>query len=345
MLTDVFHDRYADRVIWTDHTPKDAQLNVKLYRIVEEQLFPPFDTKGASIASNVAHWKALDRKLSMELGMEHLSQTWFSTGTDVMSLSPHQICKNFMCAAFDPTKADPDEFMKQRVSFIELALREMAEANAYKESDEYKHLDALIAAVQPRGPRIPADPEAGRKARIAARDQNLQAVVDEVNARFAAARKPLNYHNGFVQISTDEMVEQSIEKPFWHLVADPNWINVDTDLKEAMDRRDTGGRDPALYAAKALESTIKILSDELNATQGTEKGAHNYIDNLISSRSGQFIEAWEGTQLKSYFTSVRNPLGHGPGNEPMPQLSPAQTDWAIEFVMIWIKSLIGRVQS
>jgi hypothetical protein len=55
------------------------------------------------------------------------------------------------------------------------------------------------------------------------------------------------------------MVAQEIEAPFWQLVADPKWTNVDHDFKETVDLRDTRGRDPALYAARALESTIKIF--------------------------------------------------------------------------------------
>lgn len=76
-----------------------------------------------------------------------------------------------------------------------------------------------------------------------------------------------------------------------------------------MDRRDTGGRDGALYTAKALESTIKILSSDIGVTIGNERGAHNYIDNLASTRAGNFIADWESKQLKGFFTNVRNPLG------------------------------------
>jgi hypothetical protein len=62
---------------------------------------------------------------------------------------------------------------------------------------------------------------------------------------------------------------------------------VDHDIKEAIDLRDTHGRDPAFYAARALESTIKIISDEKGLSTAKERGAHNYIDNL--KRDG-FIE-------------------------------------------------------
>jgi hypothetical protein len=114
-------------------------------------------------------------------------------------------------------------------------------------------------------------------------------------------------------------------------------------MKEALDRRDNAGRDSAFYAARALESTIKIISDKKRWTHGKENGAHNYIDNLGSARAGNFISDWETGMLKSFFTNIRNRLGHGPGSQAMPTLTDAQTDWAIENAMSWIKSLIERI--
>jgi hypothetical protein len=134
-----------------------------------------------------------------------------------------------------------------------------------------------------------------------------------------------------------------IERPFWALVSNERWKNVERDLLEAIDLRDNGGRDPALYAAKGLESTIKIISGEKGWSRGKESGAAAYIDNLMSEKNGRFIEVWEGEALKAFFAKVRNPLGHGPGNEPMPELTSQQNDWAIETAMSWIKSLIRRL--
>ena len=164
----------------------------------------------------------------------------------------------------------------------------------------------------------------------------------ELNARFRQAGCNLDYHNGFIQRAADALSMQQVETPFWDLVADPKWKNVDTDMKEALDRRDASGRDPALYAARALESTLKIVSDEKGWTQGKEKGAHNYIDNLASKRA-VFLTDWESNALKRFFTKVRNPLGHGPGKDAMPSLTQEQTDWAIETCMVWIKSIIRRL--
>jgi len=111
-------------------------------------------------------------------------------------------------------------------------------------------------------------------------------------------------------------------------------------MKEAIDLRDTGGRDPAFYSAKALESTIKIISDDKGWSTGKERGAHNFIDNL---KGENFIADWEGDALKLVFTKLRNPFGHGAGSKDMPTLADHQTNWAIENCMSWIKSLIRRM--
>lgn len=253
MLTDTFHERYEQRLLWTNWAAKEKRLNVQLVRVIEEQLFPPYDSKGAIWESHMATWKKLDSKLSMELGVEHLSPAWYGVGATFGGHTSAQICKNFMTAEFDPAQGDVDYFMKQRISFVELALREKAEANASLASDDRKDFEALLAFGSPSSIRVPGDPEAGRLARIKARDASFGSTVTEVNARFAAAGTVLNYHNGFVQITQDELVQGTVEKAFWRLVEDQKWRNVDTDIKEAMDRRDTGGRDGALYAAKALD--------------------------------------------------------------------------------------------
>ena len=85
---------------------------------------------------------------------------------------------------------------------------------------------------------------------------------EELNERFRRAKCPLNYHNGYIQIETDSLVQQRIAKPFWNLVSDPKRRNVEIDMAEAVDRSESAQRDPALYAAKALESAIKIRDDE-----------------------------------------------------------------------------------
>jgi len=167
--------------------------------------------------------------------------------------------------------------------------------------------------------------------------------VGELNLRLREARIPLHYHNGLFQHASDDLTESQVHEPFWSAVKDPKWINVDVDIKEAIDRRDNKGRDVALYALKALESTIKIISDEKGWSRGTERGAANYIDNLVSSANGRFIDVWESDQLKALFRDLRNPHGHGPGSAAQPVLSDLQEQWVIECSMIWIKALVQRM--
>jgi len=171
----------------------------------------------------------------------------------------------------------------------------------------------------------------------------FDATCAELNERFKQAKVPLSYHAGFVQIATDAVMEEKIGKPFWSIVADPKWKNVEIDMAEAVDRQENAQRDGAFYAAKALESVLKIISNEKGWSHGKERGAANYIDNLRATKNGSFIAEWEKEALLHFFSKVRNELGHGPGGEQMPMLSQQQTDWAIETAMSWSKSLIKRM--
>lgn len=110
---------------------------------------------------------------------------------------------------------------------------------------------------------------------------------------------------------------------------------------EALHRYDTEDRDPALYAAKALESMIKIISDERKFTTGKEKGAGDYINHLNSNKNGALIIKDEKDELLSLFR-IRNAVGHGPGNEPMPTLTSEQSRKFIHSAMIWISTLAKR---
>jgi hypothetical protein len=92
------------------------------------------------------------------------------------------------------------------------------------------------------------------------------------------------------------IVAQEVETPFWQLVADLRWKNVDHDMKEAIDLRDTDGRDPSFYAAKALESAIKIISNENQLSTGKERGAHAYLIAMIFCDTNELF--WLVLRLK-----------------------------------------------
>jgi hypothetical protein len=353
MLTDIFADRYANRILWPEYTEVEAKLLNQCYRIVAEQLFP-YWIDGKESPSARALWVSIHDQLSMELGVDELAPKFYSFSTDWMGKTSTQsgfwtmdkVCKDFVCARYAGQGGDPDRYVKDRISFIELAFRlKEQELQARKATlpERVAQAQLMHGFRSPRQIKLPGEVSDGIRALDDALNVSFRSSVGELNERLRRAGAPLDYHNGFLQIATDARTDKEIEQPFWSVVADPLWKNVDIDMKEALDRRDGNQRDAVFYAARALESTIKIISDKKEWTLGREKGAHSYIDNLGSSKNGAFIAGWEREALKSFFTDLRNPFGHGPGSDEMLKLSEKQTDWAIEACMSWIKSLVGRM--
>lgn len=349
MLTDIFANRYADLTLWESFEERDRCFLVQAFGIVSEQLYPYYSSEKAELSWNVEKWKLIHDLLSTELGLKQLSKRYVSTSQRNYVKPWVTVCDNFICVDAD-SSGDPDRLMKERMSFFEIAFRtrweQVLENNKQRTAEGARLSDSLTAF---RSGRIKLPKPAGKTDKELIDEQNarhLQSFLDsanELNERMRQAGYSLHYHNGFVQLADDNLLQEQVEEPFWSLVADKKWQNVDLDMKEAIDRRDGGRRDPSHSAAKALESTLKIISSDKDLTTGKEKGAHNFIDNLASKRGGHIIDKWEAESLKHFFTYVRNPLGHGPGGEPMPELDSQQTNWAIEYSMISIKSLIHRL--
>jgi AbiJ-like protein len=346
MLVDIFARRYENKSLRDSFEQHDSRVLVQAFRVLSEDMYPYF-VDGKESAIGVTFWTGLHSSLSRELGVKELAPIWFSyttkwNGNDHIQTSKRAmvtVCENWLTKA---VSGSPDIHIKERLSLIELGFRQKENEIAAMNSAEINEGERLIGALSRSGLRVPGNPQEGARKWRETKTSAFCASVDELNARFRQAGYPLNYHNGFIQISADDLVQKEVETPFWTLVSDPAWKNVDMDMKEALDLRDSDGRDPAFYAARALESTIKIISDQNSWTHGGEKGAHNYIDNLASKRNG-LISSWESTSLKEFFTHVRNPFGHGAGSSEMPRLSRPQTEWAIEFSMSWIKNLIRRL--
>jgi hypothetical protein len=241
-----------------------------------------------------------------------------------------EACGTFLMEAYqlwDNRHGSADIFVKLRLSLIELLFR-LAEQQI--------ETPGSIVSISPVIARAGShDNRHGKEA--------IRAAIQELNTRFRAANFPFCYHNGLIQFADDNLVQDQIAEPFWTVTRDPKWKNVDDDMKRAIDLADTGGHDPVWYASKALESAIKIISDEKGWTTGNEKGAAAYVNNLVSAKNGRFIEVWEKDALLWFFATIRNPHGHGPGSVPPLVLSDHQTRWAIEVCMSWIKSLIRRM--
>ena len=333
MLTDIFARRYQEVPLWHDFTDQHRRLLVQCFQLVEQ--IAPYYQDGKASDHGKAFWTTAHDLMARELGVNHLSplvmgfynpqKQWVSH-----TYSMYHICENWMLQTFDFEFGAADTFLKERFSFVEIAFRNK-ERTITEAIETFKNFSPTTRRIR--------DHDEFLKKFYEEMNEKFRSAVNELNARFRQAGCNLHYHNGFIQIATDEVVTEKIETPVWALLSDAKWKNVDHDLKEAFDLRDADGRDPAFYAARALESTIKIISDEQSLTTGNERGASNNIDNL---RRGKIIDGWEADALKAFFSHVRNPLGHGPGSGDMPSLAPHQTNWAIETGMIWIKSLILR---
>lgn len=129
MLTDIFADRYLNRELWKQYTEIEAKLINQCYRIVAEQLFPYWIDGKESPAAKVK-WTSIHDRLSMELGLHELAPKYYSYQTTLMgkqytqsgSLTMEKISKDFVCAPYKGTPS-ADRFIKERISFVELAFR------------------------------------------------------------------------------------------------------------------------------------------------------------------------------------------------------------------------------
>ena len=344
MLTDIFSNRHASIKLFPSFEERHRRLLVQSFKLLDAHV-RPFYFKGNTNPDAEAFWKNVHDRMAMELGLKSLSPLAYAYQASHLGVSRTQtgvwpintVCENWMLAPFSDAMS-ADLFIKDRLSLIEIAFRIRSEEIA----EDNLRLDSDLRNVLRSGSVSSTDRTARYQSIKDAKVARFGGHVEEINTRFRQSEVGLHYHNGYIQLTNDYLVTSTIEEPFWKLVAEPRWKNVDIDMKQAFDKRDGGDRDPAFYAARALESTIKIIADEKGWTTGSEKGAQNFID-YLGAYKNQYITTWEAETLKLLFSKVRNPLGHGPGNEPMPSFSSQATDWAIESCMSWIKSLIRRM--
>lgn len=321
MIADVLFKRYPDRWIYADRVP------VELATLIRQAALVLYDDVAPRMPNRARLFEVPEKQLARELSAMGLGR----------APTPEQNCMNFLAEQYDlwnDAHGSPDDFFKLRLSLIELLFREA---------------ESILRGLSPKGDvkgwwsLLQKRQQPLSKTAVERALEALMLGIEELNHRFRSAKIPFEYHNGIIQHVDDQLTSVQIEAPFWAIVADPIWKNVDTDMKEAIDRRDAGKLDAPFHALKALESTIRILSEQLGRTRGVEKGAADYIDNLVGAKSQRFIEVWESESLKAIFRDLRNPMGHGPGNAPPLSLTSQQSTFVIELAMSWIKSLVRRM--
>lgn len=350
MLTDIFFRRYANRPIFASFGAKESALFVQAYRIVNEQIWMYYVDKKVDESVKMI-WTDIHDRLSMEIGVKELSPKYYSYQTEWMNQPRTNSGWNDMNFVveqwlnFKFTEGlDPDMFVKLRLSFVELALRTREDQVEKANAKFPRHLGEAQIQDKMQSPKSILGIRAHDVHAVNKRlNMSFAANVHEMNERLKQAGMPLHYHNGFIQITQDEQLQAQVEQPFWLLVKDARWKNVSLDMAKALDLRDTGGSNPSFYAAKALESTIKIICDLKNWTTGDEKGVSGFLNHLESKNNGRFIEKWERESMQRFYSDVRNDLAHGPGSNDMPNFTPEQIDQTIEFCMSWVKSLVKRL--
>jgi hypothetical protein len=315
MITDIFAKRYED----LEFNQQAAENVISPTVVQASYIF--FEDVQPKLKFPDGFFGRVNLLLSRELGLQSLNEY----SVRVIGDTEPKTCYLFLSQPFHEFNSwhrGPDYFCKTRLSLLELLFREA---------------EALMAkGYMPRPSGL--ETVDGRIVRNA-----MAEAINELKARLRANRTGLDYTNGLLHMASDQLTTQRIAEPFWEIVKDQKWASVDLEMKEAFDHLDHGQRDAAAHAAMALESTIKIISDEKGWTTGNEKGAANYIDHLVSAKNGRFIEVWEKDALNALFGELRNPHSHGAGSKPPPRLLDAQQTWAIESCMTWIKSLVRRM--
>ncbi|MDP3652116.1 MAG: hypothetical protein Q8R67_10585 [Rhodoferax sp.] len=356
MLTDLFFRRYDSRPMFNSFGQRESALFVQAYRIINEQIWKYYGYNKKVDESVKKIWTDIHDRISMEIGVKELSPIYYSYKTEWMGKpfnnsgwhEMNYVVEQWLNLQFDPGRMDADVFVKRRLSFIELAFRTRENQVEAENASLPKALQQAAfgdpnGRIRVAGIRVPGLGVDVLKQRNLLMNTYFRTNIDELNERFKQADMKLHYHNGYIQVTQDEQIQNQIEQPFWLLVKDVTWKNVSIDMAEAIDRRDTGGRDPSFYAAKALESTIKIICDIKEWSTGDEKGVSDYLNHLESKANGALIQGWERQSMQRFYSDVRNDLGHGPGSKSMPNFSPQQINHTIEFCMSWVKSLINRL--
>src|SRR5665213_2437741 len=129
VLTDIFAYRYQDRPIWAAFTEVEQRLLNQGFKIVKDMI-PYYGTDGKVIETAKIKWRSLHDQLARELGVNELSQSYYSYTTKWQgadhthsgSWSIDHVCEQFVLAA-PVGGVDPDRFITERLSFIELAVR------------------------------------------------------------------------------------------------------------------------------------------------------------------------------------------------------------------------------
>lgn len=347
MITDIFSRRYPDADLKNIGNAFFVQIS-KIYddhhlgiRKALLEKVPNYKYSGYADEHIRIIAQALN-KICTELGIETLDKPAYQT----LSKHGYNDYRIFQKYIFD-TEVDPLE----KLSFLEILFRD-AESHLL---DETSFIEKKLPEYQARSEHIKNLSEekktkfhndgeeniASSIPVLESKKSALTVIRTEVNQRAKMHSLDFSYHNGFFQKSDNPAIEEKIMSTFWELVSKQKYKNIETDMLKAYDLYDSNDRDAPLYAAKALESMLKIVCLEKNFTSNSNKPAGFYLDMLNKKENGPVILNEEKEELVSMFR-IRNSHGHGPGENPMPSLTAQQTIRYINASAVWVVNLSKR---
>lgn len=148
---------------------------------------------------------------------------------------------------------------------------------------------------------------------------------------------PLRFTDCGFEVTEDEFLTAQIIEPIWQKLADPEFASARQHLEEALDEHVRGDPEAFIKALKSFESVVKVVANQIGGIRpGT--GAAYYLDQICSKGR---ISSWERDSMKLCFRDVRNPFSHGPGLEPIPQISRPESEFVIQFCIIAINRVLG----
>ena len=150
-------------------------------------------------------WDHLDKTLSMELGVASLSALSV-TASSRLSLQQQllaatnraaAVCQHFMRAPYDGS-GSPDSFVKERISFVEIAFRKKEDQVTVENANLDQALQEAVLKASRVAPGQRASP--ARRHDVVWRrnesEKEIRAANDRLNQRFESACRELNVVSG-----------------------------------------------------------------------------------------------------------------------------------------------------
>ena len=144
--------------------------------------------------------------------------------------------------------------------------------------------------------------------------EELKRAQDELNARFAEHSVGYRVQSfKIIRIDSERDYEEVIE-PALRMISQPEYKGAEQEyLKAQRHHREGDYENAILWAAKAVESTMRVICGERECGVGESPSARNLIDALVEE--GLFARHMQSV-LIGLFTIRNKHAGHGQGAQP-----------------------------